>query len=244
MRELLGIPQLGLLGERLDDRADCCQVIGARLPDRGLPVVHLEQDVDERAALEVVFLEPLVEEVEDREQLLFRGLSAAPGLRLDPVPRPKLLALLQERQHEVVLGREVAVEGGLGDRGAPDHLVDADRSHAAPREQLVGAVENSLSSSRNRRCCHCLAHRTECNPVFGELADQSVSHPVGAVARLGPCRSGARRSSWMSGSFALSSHNSRSWNWNRSGRLQRVGTTPSGWWASATPSGSRGGRSP
>ena len=47
------------------------------LPIGVLAIVHLEQHVDERATLEVFALEPLVEDVEDRQQLLLRRRSAA-----------------------------------------------------------------------------------------------------------------------------------------------------------------------
>ena len=56
------------------------------LPIVVLAVVHLQQDVDERATLEVILLEPLVEEVEDREELLLRGVAPATRLVLRPSP--------------------------------------------------------------------------------------------------------------------------------------------------------------
>ena len=71
-----------------------------------------------------------------------------PRVRLgfDPVPRPALLAPFEEGEHELVLRGEVPVEGRLGDAGAADHLVDADGAYAAPREQLIGGVEDARSS--------------------------------------------------------------------------------------------------
>jgi hypothetical protein len=113
-------------------------------------VVHLQQHVDERAALEVDALEPLVEEVEDREQLLLGGRSAAARLGLDPLLRPELLPLLQEGEHELVLGGEVAVERRLRDLGALDQLVDPDRANAPAGEELVGAGENSVARGDGR----------------------------------------------------------------------------------------------
>ena len=53
---------------------------------------ELEQDVDERAGLEVLAVKPLVEQVEDRQQLLLGAAAAASGLGLDPAPGPALLA--------------------------------------------------------------------------------------------------------------------------------------------------------
>src|SRR5581483_1312092 len=98
---------------------------------------QLEQHVDEGARLEVGAVEPLVEEVEDREQALSGRPAAAARLGLDPPARPALLAPLEEREHEVVLRGEVAVERRLGDGGPLDHLVDADVADAAPGEELV-----------------------------------------------------------------------------------------------------------
>jgi hypothetical protein len=63
-------------------------------------------------------MEPVVEELEDRQQLLLGGCAAAPRFGLDPVKRPALLAQLQERDDEVILGGEVAIERGLGNAGA------------------------------------------------------------------------------------------------------------------------------
>jgi hypothetical protein len=69
-----------------------------------------------------------------RQQLLLGSGPAAFRLRLDKPHRPPLLAALEERDDEVVLGGEVSVERGLGDTRAPDDLVDADISDAAARE--------------------------------------------------------------------------------------------------------------
>ena len=113
MCERRGLPESGFLGELPHDRADVLEM-SDRGPARGMLGAHLEQHVDERAGLEVLAPEPLVEGVEDREQLLFRGRASASGLSLDPA-EPALLASLEEGQDEVVLGREVPVEGRLGD---------------------------------------------------------------------------------------------------------------------------------
>ena len=52
-------------------------------------------------------MEPFVEDVEEGEQALL-GAGASPlGLCLDEAMGPTLLAHLEEREHEAVLGREV-----------------------------------------------------------------------------------------------------------------------------------------
>src|SRR5947207_2922443 len=100
-RELVGVTQTGLLGERAQDRADVLQLLGARTPDRMLRVGRLEHHLDERATFEVAAVEPLVEEVEDREQTPFRGRAALARLGLDPPVRPDRLPLAEEGEHEV-----------------------------------------------------------------------------------------------------------------------------------------------
>src|SRR6059058_5737287 len=65
---------------------------------------QLEQDVDERAGLEVLAMKPLVVDVEDREQALLGLLGAAQHLRFDEVARPALFAQIEERDDQIVLG--------------------------------------------------------------------------------------------------------------------------------------------
>jgi len=93
-------------------------------------------------------VEPLVEEIEDREQALFGSRAALPRLGLDPAVRPDHLALLEEGEDELVLRREVPVERRLRDGGTLDDLLDADRADPPRREELVGALENSVAGDR------------------------------------------------------------------------------------------------
>ena len=65
-------------------------------------------------------------------------------LSLEPPPGPQLVATLEERQHEVLLGGEVAVHGLPGDARSLDDRVDPDRLNAPAREQLIGRLEQSL----------------------------------------------------------------------------------------------------
>ena len=79
--ERLGVAEACFLAERTDDRADVLQVEGRSLPEAmAVAAAELEQDIDERAPFEVVALEPLIEEVEDREKLLLRRAAALPCL--------------------------------------------------------------------------------------------------------------------------------------------------------------------
>ena len=128
-----------------------CEVSGAGVADRVFAIGGLEEDIDEGAALVVLLLKPVVEDVEDREQALLGAGAALPGAGFDELPRPAQLALLEERENEIVFGGEVAVERRLGDGGATDHFFHANGTDAATREQLVGVVENPLSRARGRR---------------------------------------------------------------------------------------------
>src|SRR5262245_20478556 len=144
-RELVDVAQPGVGREPLEDAADVREMQRARRADRAVEVGRLEQDVHERAAFEVVALEALVEQVEDREQRLLGRRAATARLLLDPVARPPSLTLLEEREDELVLRREVPVERRLRDGRTRNHFVDSDGSNAAVREELVRAVENPLS---------------------------------------------------------------------------------------------------
>ena len=119
--------------------------VDARAVERAVGIADLEQDVDERAALEIVAPEPLVEHVEDREQLL-AGLRCPPlDLGFQPVLGPQLLAALEEREHEVVLRREVPVQRQGATPARADDIVEPDRADSLLREQLVGGREDAFA---------------------------------------------------------------------------------------------------
>ena len=72
-----------------------------------------------------------MEDVEDGEQTLLGGRAALAGASLDEPSRPEVFALLEEGEHEIVLGGEVAVQRRLGNVGAADHFFHADGTDAA-----------------------------------------------------------------------------------------------------------------
>ena len=78
--EGVGVAQPGLEREVANDGADVLEVVGARAADGVGEAAELER-CDKGAAFEVVAMEPLVEQVEDREQLLLRGSPAPPWPR-------------------------------------------------------------------------------------------------------------------------------------------------------------------
>ena len=116
-------------------------------PTGSSEIGDLEQDVDERAALEVVAVEPLVEDVEDREQLIPRSGTSPKRLGLDELPRPALLAPLEKGEHEILLGPEVSIERRARDAGRRQDLLGPDRANAARREELVRGLENALAGA-------------------------------------------------------------------------------------------------
>ena len=86
-REVVRVTQPGLFGEGADDRTDVLEVLGARDAETMLGA-HLEQNVDERARLEVVTAEPFVEDVEDGQQPLLGRVAPSPRFRFQPPARP------------------------------------------------------------------------------------------------------------------------------------------------------------
>src|SRR5689334_3912937 len=92
--------------------------------------------IGETAAAIVIALRALAQAADVVEDLrlrivrmLFRRLVEA---------RPKLAVIVaQVRGGELVLRGEAAIEAGLGDAGASDDLIDADRADALAIEQLT-----------------------------------------------------------------------------------------------------------
>src|SRR5438105_9614129 len=68
-REDIDLPDTGTRSQVRQEDPDIGEMDRACLSHRVARVEHLEQDVDERAALEVIPLEPFVEDVEDGKQL-------------------------------------------------------------------------------------------------------------------------------------------------------------------------------
>src|SRR5262249_27517899 len=109
---------------------------------------------------------PLVEQVEDAEQVLLGRHPALTRLGLDPVEGPATLPLLQEREHEVVLGREVVVQRRLGDAGLGHDLVDADGADSPGGEEAMGGLEQTVAWMRlNRQVCSALPVRAVAQAV-------------------------------------------------------------------------------
>lgn len=67
-----GVAEAGLGGEACEDRSNGFEMPGGCLAGRALRA-HLEQHVDERSRLEGIAVKPLVEQVEDGQQLALGG---------------------------------------------------------------------------------------------------------------------------------------------------------------------------
>src|SRR2546426_1131218 len=105
----LGVAQPCFVGKLPHMAPDFGEIVDAGLPE-GVPGPHLQQDIDERAGLEVVAGKPVGEDVENGQQLLLRGVAPAPGSGNYAVHGPLPVPAFQESQHELVLGREMPVE--------------------------------------------------------------------------------------------------------------------------------------
>jgi hypothetical protein len=76
--EVVDIDQAGRFGALTQDRANVVEVPDAGLASR-MSDTQLEQNADERAAVEVLmFLEPVVKHIEDRQQLFLGRVTAQP----------------------------------------------------------------------------------------------------------------------------------------------------------------------
>ncbi len=91
-------------------------------------------------------VEPLIQHIE-RGQQLAGGIvpanladGAGPGLAFP------LIAALDGGDHEVVLALEMLVEGGLGDPGGGDDLIDADGGKAVAVEQIHRGGDEALAA--------------------------------------------------------------------------------------------------
>jgi len=107
----------------------------------GAGIVVLEERVVEETALVVGPAKPVVEHLEDDEQSFARGLCTAARFRDDPPIDPKLLAEIEDRHREAVLGSEMAVQGHLGDASLGHDPIDTDRLHPVPAEEVVRRAE-------------------------------------------------------------------------------------------------------
>jgi hypothetical protein len=92
-------------------------------------------------------MKPLVEDVEYGQQSGRRLAGPVLYFALEPTSRPELFSSLEECQHERFFRVEMAVEGLAGHPGATNDGVDPGRLDAPAGEQLVGGLQNALTSA-------------------------------------------------------------------------------------------------
>ena len=167
---------------RAYDRADVLEVRRARLSDRIVQIGDLEQDVDERAALEVVAVKPLVEDVEDREQLLL-GSRPSPS-----TPRPRRTRASSAAR--VAGGRRAR---GPAWCGSVDRASSARRrpSSGSPRSRRRGCRASRRARTQPRECAHGCASVDSClvAPRSSQATNSGADVPTVTVASSAPVSS-------------------------------------------------------
>ncbi len=123
-REPVRVAQIGLGRERAKDVADVLEVNRARLADRMGEIARLEEDVDERAAVEAVLVEP-----PSKTSKIASSDSSECSACLE-VP-PDVYEVVRSELHRFLVapGHEEPEEDVVA--GAPSYLVVAMRPEAA-----------------------------------------------------------------------------------------------------------------
>src|SRR4029077_4290553 len=146
--EPIDITHAGIGSQPLDERTNVADVAYRRAPYRVTKLVVLEKHPDKRTGLKVLTAEPLVEHIEDRQQLLPRRPVAALGLVLQPGVRPELFPAPQESQDECVLGGILFVQGHFRDARSRRDSVDPDCADPVAGKELVGGALDALPRTR------------------------------------------------------------------------------------------------
>lgn len=92
-------------------------------------------------------MEPLIENVEERQELSLRILGALAGLPVDHFIGPHLGSPVHERQHKVLFGREVSIQGRFRDTCLRHDFIDTNVTYPATREQLLAGVDEPLAGA-------------------------------------------------------------------------------------------------
>jgi EAL domain-containing protein (putative c-di-GMP-specific phosphodiesterase class I)/CHASE3 domain sensor protein len=139
------VPVAGSLEETGQVVLDLLEVVNDHRHRRMRRVRDLDRRVQVGAATVALGLEPDRDLVEEAPQ---DYVGRAPGsLRSSPDPiEPTGSRVAQPGHDEVVLGRKVAIERRLGDRGLPDDGIDAGRLDAHLVEELRGRRQQPLPS--------------------------------------------------------------------------------------------------
>ena len=151
------------VGDPDPDQALVLDGAGMHVPGR----IGLGGGVEERASVVAVPAGRARQRVEHADQLGTRILAGRLRRRAQ-LSEPDLVDPVQIGQHQVVLAREVLVQGRLGHVGLRDDGVHAYPAGAAGIEQAERGVEDPLACGARRRACRgvFLGHRSlpPCRP--------------------------------------------------------------------------------
>ena len=112
---------------------------------------ELHRGVYENAAVEVVGLDDVFDDIEYGVELAERGGAAAVADHgLECVLSPSVLRL-EGGEHQVFFALEVFVEGGLADFDVGEDLVDADAAEAIAVEAADGGLDETLAGGSFHR---------------------------------------------------------------------------------------------
>src|SRR6266480_2234290 len=167
-------PIISICQRRANPSASRTLACSASSISNGVPRrVVLEQHFGKRAALEIGSTEPLVEDIEDREQLLARGPTPPLRFALQPRARPQLLTAAKEREREVVLRRIVSIQRHLCHAGVRNDGIDSHRPDAVAGKQLIGGSIDAPSRADRARSGSAMACREACAHV-SSLHDETA----------------------------------------------------------------------
>src|SRR5262245_27190159 len=104
---------------------------GGGLADRAVRP-RFQQNVDERAALERLFVEPSIKNIENRKKPGLRAGGAALDFGFEPCTRPYRFSPIEKRDREFDLGLEVAVKASLGATGLGEDRINSNLVDTVP----------------------------------------------------------------------------------------------------------------
>src|SRR5262245_4067817 len=139
------------LGDLVHDLEDGPLVAGRQLVHRGVGQGELDGGVHEDAAVEARGFDDLLDDVEEGAQLIHRRATPLLAEHLAEALLQPLVLHLERREHQVVLAREVLVEGRLADADVVEDLVDPGVPEAVPVEAIDRRPRQALARVRGHR---------------------------------------------------------------------------------------------
>ena len=183
-REFVRLSEPGLRGECADHAADSGEIAGARATE-WVVGSHLEEHIDKRTGLEVVALEPVVEDIEDGEESPLRMIGSRSGSPFDDSKGPGHLSAGKKSEHQVIFGGKVAVQRCLRHTGGTDDLIHRDIPHRTVAEQSVARIDDALMRVDEAESTPRLSRGTQ--DRAGEHAGHDNSHPIRSAGSEPSC---------------------------------------------------------